>query len=92
MPYMPSIPPEWPTKAANALTWVLSQVATVPRVRALLERARAWGVSPLVTGDLPNDEAELLMLALYWVGEYYQHRLSPADLLAVLRHLLTIPH
>lgn len=80
------------TRAANALTRTLGRVTTVPHVLAALERFRAWGASPLVSGDLPDDEAEKLMLALYWVSEYYQHRVSPSDLLGVLRHLLTIPH
>jgi len=86
---MPCILPEWLVKAVNALTRLVGHVTTVPPVVALLERARAWVASPVLDGDLAEDEAEKLMLALYWVAEYYQRRVSPTELLAVLRHLLT---
>lgn len=78
--------------AANALTWVIRHVTTAPPLRAALERWLAWGQVPLLSGDLPEQEAELLALVLYWTSEYYQHRLSPAELLIVLRNLLNNPH
>lgn len=86
---MPCTLPEWLTKPANAITRTLGRVTTGPTLRALLERAGDWAASPTVSGDLPDDDADKLMLALYWVSEYYQRRLSPADLLVVLRNLLT---
>lgn len=84
---MPCIPPEWLKSHVKALISGLIPLARGPLVTALLERLGAASNQPVLDGELSLDEQERLMLCLYWVSEYQNKRISPAELLYTLAHL-----
>jgi hypothetical protein len=84
---MPLNPPEWLKSHAKALISGLVPLARGPFVTALLERAGLSDTYDFTDGELSLDESEKLMLCLYWVSEYRDKRISPAELLYTLAHI-----
>jgi hypothetical protein len=84
---MPVTPPEWLLRHARQISSVLIPLARAPLVTALLERWRPATRPKYLTDELSFDESEKLMLCLYWVSEYQDKRISPAELLYTLAHI-----